>query len=238
MKRINSLCIIPARGGSKRVPRKNIKKLNGIPLLAYSIRAAREANVFSKIVVSTDDPEIKKVALMEGVGVDDRPEIMATDTATKVQVVIEYIERTNALSDFDVVAAMLPTCPFRTSSDIQGAYANFIENDSCDFLVGVTEYEFPIQLALKAGEDKLVSMNFEAGYRTTRSQNIEKMYHPNGAIYMATIKAFLEKGTFFNEKMISYKMPAIRSFDIDYPYQFEIAELLMKMRDSKPEIFE
>lgn len=238
MEEYKSICIIPARGGSKRIPRKNVRKLNGHPLISYTINAAKQSDVFSKIIVSTDDPEIKEVALMEGVSVDDRPERMATDIATKVQVVKEFIERTNAIKDFDVVTAMLPTCPFRTSSDVIGAFTNFVEEDSCDFLVGVTEYEFPIQLALKLGQGNLVSMNFENGYKTTRSQNIEKMYHPNGAIYMATIKAFLEKETFFNEKMISYKMPAIRSFDIDYPYQFEMAELLMKMRDSKPEIFE
>jgi CMP-N-acetylneuraminic acid synthetase len=237
MKYVKSICIIPARGGSKRIPRKNVRKLNGVPLLAYSIRAAKEANVFSKIIVSTDDPEIKAVALDEGVKVDDRPEHMATDTATKVQVVEEYVQRTNAKDDYDIVVAMLPTCPFRTSEDVQNAYALFTSQEEYKFLIGVTEYEFPVQLALKDLGGDLVTMNQVDGYQTTRSQNIEKMYHPNGAIYMATMDVFLEKRTFFNEEMLSYKMPAIRSFDIDYPYQFEMAEMLMKLRKKTPEIF-
>lgn len=223
---MKTVCIIPARGGSKRIPRKNILPLNGIPLIAYTIRAARDSGVFDKIILSTEDEEIKEVALAEGIEVDNRPESMAGDLVTKVQVVKEYLERTNAQKDFDNVAALLPTCPFRTANDIRNAFQLFANQREHRFLIGVVEYDFPIQLALEAEGKQLVRMLDVNGYSTTRSQNIAKRYHPNGAIYLATIQAFLEKGTFFNEQMLAYEMPAVRSYDIDYPYQFEIAEIL------------
>jgi len=153
---------------------------------------------------------------------------MAGDKVTKVQVVKEYLERTNAENEFDNIAALLPTCPFRTAEDVQSAANLFFENKENEFLIGVVEYEFPIQLALKKRNGKVVEMENTDGYLTTRSQNIEKKYHPNGAIYLASIKAFKRRGTFFNEKMLYYEMPQLRSFDIDYPYQFQIAEIIAK----------
>ncbi len=222
-----TVCIIPARGGSKRIPRKNVLPLNGVPLIAYTIRAAKEAAVFDAIIVSTEDTEIAAVALSEGVQVDDRPEEMAGDRVTKVQVVNEYIRRTDAGKHFDNVVAMLPTCPFRTAEDVKDAFQLFVKYPEKNFLIGVVEYDFPIQLALEK-EEHLVTMVEAENYKTTRSQNIAKRYHPNGSIYMATIEAFLKQGTFFNEEMLAYEMPAIRSYDIDYPYQFEIAEIIAK----------
>jgi CMP-N-acetylneuraminic acid synthetase len=223
-----TICIIPARGGSKRVPRKNVLPLNGIPLIAYTIRAAKESSVFDKILVSTEDKEIAAIAVQEGVGVDDRPEHMAGDRVTKVQVVDEYIKRTNAGETYDNVAALLPTCPFRTSDDVKSAFELFVANPNKDFLIGVVEYDFPIQLALERTNEDEVKMVDTDGYSTTRSQNIAKRYHPNGAIYLATIQGFKDKGTFFNEDMLAYEMPATRSYDIDYPWQFEIAEIMAK----------
>lgn len=232
---IKSLCIIPARGGSKRVPRKNILPLNGIPLISHTIRAAKDANVFTDIIVSTEDPEISEVALDEGVMVDHRPEAMCLDTVTKVQVVKEYIERTKAESKYDYVACMLPTCPFRKAEDVVQAYNQLVNQNDINYLIGVTEYEFPMQLALeKTSEDK-VRMLFPEKYKTTRSQDIPKRFHPNGSIYMATMDGFIKNGNFFNEEMLVHTMSPLRSFDIDYPWQFEIAEMVAK-RNEKNEI--
>jgi pseudaminic acid cytidylyltransferase len=222
-----SVCIIPARGGSKRIPRKNILPLNGVPLIGYSIRAALGAGVFTDVIVSTEDAEIKEIALKEGAKVDDRPAHMAGDTVTKVQVVKEFLER-KASENYEIVAALLPTCPFRTEKHVKEAYGIFLANPQLPFLIGVTEYDFPIQLALTPAEEPVMKISFENGYKVTRSQDIGKRYHPNGAMYFATVKAFRDKGTFFNDEMLTYKMSAIRSFDIDYPYQFEIAEILAR----------
>lgn len=227
MNKKSCICIIPARGGSKRIPRKNILPLNGKPLMAYSIDAAKESGVFSKVVVSTEDEEIMQIAQRHGAEVDIRPKEMAGDLVTKVQVVNEYIAR-NAIEDqYDYVAALLPTCPFRTAEDVREAFHKLSNQSKYDFLIGVTEYEFPIEFALRA-QDEIVEMVNPQGYEVTRSQNKEKRYHPNGALYMATMKGFLEKKTFFNRQMMHHMMPALRSYDIDYPYQFEIAEIIAK----------
>ncbi|MGD1839557.1 MAG: cytidylyltransferase domain-containing protein [Thermonemataceae bacterium] len=228
MKSLNTICIIPARGGSKRIPRKNILPLNGKPLLTYTLQAAKEAQVFSKVLVSTEDGEIAALAKNEGIEVDNRPEIMSGDKVTKVQVIAEFLERTKAYETFDAVACLLPTCPFRTAQDVKNAYQLFCEHHKeIPYLVGVVEYDFPIQLALTL-KDHTASMENEENYLTTRSQNITKRYHPNGAIYLATMTAFSAKNTFFNPDMLAYVMPPERSFDIDYPYQFQIAEHYQK----------
>lgn len=225
---MESICIIPARGGSKRIPRKNVLPLNGVPLIAYTIRAAKNAHVFDKIIVSSEDTEIQKVAIDEGVDVDNRPEQMAGDKVTKVTVVREYLERTKAIENYEFVAALLPTCPFRHSDDIKIPYNKFISQKENDFLIGVVEYDFPVQLALEKASEDIMRMVNPDGYNTTRSQNIEKRYHPNGSLYLARIDAFLTKGTFFNEQMMVYEMPPERSWDIDYPWQWDIAEFMAK----------
>ncbi|HTL80350.1 MAG TPA: acylneuraminate cytidylyltransferase family protein [Bacteroidia bacterium] len=225
---LRALCIIPARGGSKRIPRKNILPLNGRPLISYSIRAAIDSGMFDDVIVSTEDGVIKEIALSEGAQVDDRPAHMAGDTVTKVQVVKEFLERVNGIEKYSSVTALLPTCPFRTAEHLKEAFSIFRAHPELPFLIGVTEYEFPIQLALSPMDEEKMEVTFENGYKVTRSQDIGKRYHPNGAMYIATVKAFLDKGTFFNDKMLTYKMSAIRSYDIDYPYQFEIAEIIAK----------
>jgi len=225
---MRSICVIPARGGSKRIPRKNILKLNGIPLISYTIQAAIKSNQFDDIYVSTEDDEIKSISLAEGAKVDERPLHMAGDKVTKVEVISEFLKRHNYLSENDIITALLPTCPFRNSKHIAEAFKLYKSNTDIPFLIGVTEYDFPIQLALKKDTSDTMKMVFKDGYNTTRSQNIEKRYHPNGAIYIANVGAFLKNNTFFNPKFLAYEMEAIYSYDIDYPYQFEIAEILAK----------
>ena len=224
---MKSICVIPARGGSKRIPRKNSLKLNGIPLISYSIRAAINSCQFDEIFVSTEDKELKQIAVSEGIMVDDRPLKLAGDNVTKIEVVNEFLERRNYISTDDIITALLPTCPFRTHHHIKEAFDLFMKND-LPYLIGVTEYDFPIQLALKKEKDYVMSMVFKDGYKVTRSQNIEKRYHPNGAMYIANVGAFKKEKTFFSERVLTYPMEAIHSFDIDYPYQFEIAEILAK----------
>ena len=212
---------------AKRIPRKNSLKLNGIPLISYSIRAAINSCQFDEIFVSTEDKELKQIAVSEGIMVDDRPLKLAGDNVTKIEVVNEFLERRNYISTDDIITALLPTCPFRTHHHIKEAFDLFMKND-LPYLIGVTEYDFPIQLALKKEKDYVMSMVFKDGYKVTRSQNIEKRYHPNGAMYIANVGAFKKEKTFFSERVLTYPMEAIHSFDIDYPYQFEIAEILAK----------
>lgn len=226
----NTLCIIPARGGSKRVPRKNKLPLAGKPLIAYSVEAALKAGVFEDVVVSSDDDEILGIAASSGAATDRRPESLSGDGIRFVEVVEEYLLRDNIRGRYQNVAGMLPTCPFRTVEDIEGAYNLFVGQETKNFLIAITEYDAPPQLAMDLADDgKTISMHDPATYlRTTRSQSLGTAYHPNGALYLGPVERFLKEKTFFTEPLIGYAMPAERSFDIDYPYQFEIADIMMR----------
>lgn len=226
----SAVCILPARGGSKRIPRKNLLPLAGKPLLAYSVEAALESGMFVDVIVSSDDGEILDLARSLGATSDIRPTELSGDTVRFVQVVEEYLQRPGIMEKYDTVAGVLPTCPFRTVDDVRNAMELFFKQKSESFLISVTDYEFPPQLALDFGEDHLsLSMRDPDTYaRTTRSQSIGSSYHPNGAIYIATTKGFLREKTFFADPLLGYLMPPERSFDIDYPYQFKIAEAMMQ----------
>ncbi len=234
----STLCIIPARGGSKRIPKKNIQKINGSPLLAYTVRAAVTAECFSDIYVSSDDDAILEIASEYGAAIDNRSKSLATDTIGAKAVVYEFINRESNIGRWDNVAMCLPTCPFRTSVDIINAMSIFLNGkDNCPRLVGLTKYCFPPQLSFKKkNETGVVEMcrpDFFQGI--THTQIVEERFHPNGSIYIATINAFNEKKSFWAEQMLSYIMPEEKSFDIDYPYQLEMAEFFAKNFGYTPE---
>jgi len=226
-----TVCIIPARGGSKRLPGKNIREINGKPLLAYTIEAALGAECFSDVYVSSDDDSILEVAQTHNAKIDARPAELALDDVGSMEVVDEFLCRVSHRRKWDNVAMCLPTCPFRTASDIQKAMAIFMnEKDSCPRLIGLTKCSFPPHLLLKkiSGEHYVDMREPEYYGDTTRSQSFEVMYYPNGSIYIATIAAFKKNQSFWGRPMLSYIMPEARSLDIDYPYQLEIAEYLAK----------
>lgn len=229
------LCMIPGRGGSKRVRSKNTLPLCGKPLISYSIIAAKEAGVFedSDIVVSTDTEEISRIASDYGVSCDLRPGDLGGDRVRVVQVIEEYLKREESHRRYDAVVTLLPTCPLRTAEDVRKAVELFSAQDEPGkSLVGVVHYEFPPQLALVRTGDETVRMEFPEAYaRTTRSQDIAPRYHAMGAIYIATIDYFVRTGTYFQEEMLAYEMPRESAIDIDYSYQFKIAEELMRARE-------
>ncbi len=129
------------------------------------------------------------------------------------------------------VAMLLPTCPFRTREDIYYAVEKYLKHlDKPRSLISVTPYDFPPQLALENKGDDIMYMSEPDSYKTTtRSQSIEQRYHPNGAIYISSIEQYIKTGTFFQQFMYAYIMPIERSFDIDYSYQFKIADMMMKL---------
>jgi len=154
------------------------------------------------------------------------------DTVKAVEVVSELLNRDGNTDKWDHMAMCLPTCPFRTAQDVKAAMALFLKGkDNCPRLIGVTRCDFPPQLALeKIPGTPTIDMREPESYGfSTRSQDIEPLFYPNGSIYISTVEEYMNTNTFFGRPMLSYEMPLERSFDIDYPYQFEIAESLMKM---------
>ncbi|HEG43165.1 MAG TPA: acylneuraminate cytidylyltransferase family protein [Phycisphaerales bacterium] len=225
-----TVCLIPARGGSKRIPRKNILPLAGKPLIAYTIEAAVNSGVFDDVVISSDNDEILAIGESFGAIGDRRPVELSGDKIRFVQVIEEYLLRNENEGKYQNVAGLLPTCPFRTVEDLRNAFELFNEQNEDECVISVTEYDFPTQLALAFEHDsqRLHMLEHDSYNRTTRSQDISKTYHPNGAIYLSTVEGFLREKTFFTYPLIGYVMTAEHSFDIDYPYQFRIAEFMMK----------
>jgi CMP-N,N'-diacetyllegionaminic acid synthase len=225
----NSLCFIPARGGSTRLPKKNIKKLSKKPLISYSIEAAIKSKCFNKIVVSTDDEIIAKIASkFSEVDVDNRPSYLATSTATALNTLLEYLER--AKNQSDVITLMLPTCPFRSHQHIIDGFKLLIKN--IDSVISVTPFSFPYEMSLiyKENTDTLKTFFDPSPLITgnTRSQDQRVYYHPNGGFYISWLSSLRKYGNFFAGKMKGYTMENINSHDIDTAIDFDIAEYIFK----------
>jgi N-acylneuraminate cytidylyltransferase len=225
---VNTICLIPARGGSKRIPRKNLLPLHGRPLLAYTIETARKSGIFSRVVVSSDDDEILSLAAREGAETDRRPDALGGDRVRFVEVLTEFLTR--SAGDATHIAVLLPTCPFRTEHDIRAAHALMLAAPEPSFVVSVREYEFPPEFALELDGARIRVLHPEVYAASTQTQSVGKSFHPNGAIYFAPIPLYLSTRSFFREPLLGYLMPPERSLDIDNLYQFEIAEAMMRSR--------
>lgn len=223
------IAIIPARGGSKGVPKKNVKELNGKPLIAYTIQAAKESGIFEKIIISTDDQEIADVAIRYGAGVPFlRPDILSGDAVASDDVIRHALaffkDRGN---DYSEVCKLQPTSPLRTWRHIQEAYDLFKSRDA-DFVVSVCECEHSPLWTDTITED-LSMDNFMKGIdKAACRQDLPTYYRLNGAIYMAKTQSFLTNKSFIGKGCLAYIMNQDDSVDIDNPIDFKLAELLIK----------
>src|SRR5574344_576500 len=188
---MSSLAIITARGGSKRIPRKNIKHFMGKPMLAYAIEAALSSGLFDEVMVSTDDNEIADIASTFGAKIPFlRSETTANDFATTRDVLLEVIDEYKKQGkEFDEFACIYPCVPFLTSEILCQAHESFSSNKA-DSLIPVVKYSFPIQRAMKIGSDGMLSFR-EPEYAAARSQDLEPMYHDVGMFYFYRTQAFL-----------------------------------------------
>jgi len=222
------LAVIPARGGSKGVPRKNIRLLVGKPLIAYSIEAARGSKYVSRLIISTEDEEIERISKNLGAEVISRPQELAKDNVPTVDVVLHVLDVLREREKYipDVVIALHPTSPLRTSMDIDGAVEKFLNCQDCLSLISVTEFEKPPFWALKI-ENGYISPVFGEKYFKMMRQELPKTYKPNGAIFMATPKVLYRYRTFYTPKTLAYIMPPERSVDIDTEFDFILAEYIL-----------
>jgi len=220
-----NLCFIPARGGSKRLPRKNLLPLGGRPLLAWTIDAARESAQFDEIVVSSDDDEILAIAHDAGVRADRRPAALGGDRIRFVEVLVELLRRPAESGRFITATTLLPTCPFRSCEDIRAAFALLTPGNS---VVSVSHYEFPPEFAADLRGTELHLREPARYAHSTQSQSVPPAVHPNGAIYLSSVERLLATGSYFTAPVLGYLMPPERAFDIDFPHQFAIAEALLR----------
>ncbi len=223
------LCIIPARGGSKRIPRKNIKLFNGKAIIAYSIEAAIQSTCFDKVIVSTDDMEIAEFAKKFGAEVPFlRPPELSNDytgTLAVIKHAIEWFEENN--QTFDAVCCIYATAPFLSAKSLRQAYALMLESES-DYCFSVTRFPFPIQRAVKKTANNRLQMFFSE-HLNTRSQDLTEAYHDAGQFYWGKSEAFKQQKPLFSESATPYILPGHLVQDIDTPEDWVRAELMYQV---------
>ena len=223
-----NIAIIPARGGSKRIPKKNIKSFLGKPILAYSIEAALKSGLFDEVMVSTDSEEVAEVARSYGAKVPFlRSENNANDFAVLADVVKEVLQEYQANNTtFTNVCCILPTAPFTTSSKIKDAYTELTVNNF-DTVFPVLEFSFPIQRSLQIEANKVSMVAPE--HLNTRSQDLAPRYHDSGQFYWVTVNSFTT-----NERLLTSNSGAIiiselEAQDIDTETDWKLAEIKYKL---------
>jgi len=224
---LESIAIIPARGGSKRLPRKNILNFMGHPIISYTINAAIESQYFSRVVVSTEDREIAEVAQEYGAKVMMRPLELAQDTSRVIDVCMHVIEQESKQErHYTSMCCLYATAPLRNSEDIL-ATMKILQPDICDFSMAVTSYYFPPHQALKEEKNGILQPLLP-DMAHMQSQAVGKIVVDNGSTYGVNIEKFLKEKTFYGTNLKGNFMPRSRSVDIDELEDFELAEIFAK----------
>ena len=222
------LAIIPARGGSKRIPRKNIKPFCGKPMIVWSIEAALRSACFDQVIVSTDDAEIAEIARQHGADVPFmRPAELADDHAGTIPVIRHAIEWSNRQGlNVEQACCLYATAPFVMAEDLSRGLG-VLQGNKCDYAFAVTSYAFPIQRAIRINDDGRVEM-FSPEHFNTRSQDLEEAFHDAGQFYWGRAEAWLQGRPIFNPRALPVLLPRHRVQDIDTPEDWIRAEWLFK----------
>lgn len=227
------LAVIPARGGSKRIPRKNIKTFCGKPMIAWSIEAARMSGCFDRIIVSTDDAEIAEVACAHGAEVPFmRPPELSDDHTGTIPVIAHAIDWMNRnAGPVDFACCLYATAPFVQAEDLRRGL-DVLRHSGADYAFSVTSYAFPIQRAIRITADQRVEM-FNPEHFTTRSQDLEEAFHDAGQFYWGRAAVWLAGKPLFSLDAAPVMLPRHRVQDIDTAEDWERAEWLFKAMQSR-----
>lgn len=225
---MKALAIITARGGSKRIPRKNIKEFVGKPILAYSIEAALQSGVFDEVMVSTEDEEIAEISKKFGAEVPFyRSERTSNDFASTVDVIEEVVDEYEKRGKtFDMIVCIYPTAPFITAERLKEAVEK-LASSNADTLIPVVRFSYPPQRALVIKDDMLVFN--DTRYLNSRSQDLEKHYHDAGQFYVTKTESFKTYREFMVGKVLPMELSELEVQDIDNEVDWKLAELKYKM---------
>lgn len=230
------VAIIPARGGSKRIPRKNIKKFAGKPIIAWAIEAAAESGLFDRIIVSTDDQEIAAVAAEHGAEVPFvRPTELADDHTGIVEVVqhaIKWMDKEAIPVEY--VCCILATAPFLKAEFLSLGFEKLFESQA-SYAFAVTGYPFPIQRAIRINVEGRVAAMWPENI-TARSQDLEEAYHDAGQFYWGTKRAFERGDVIFSNCSVAIRLPRFLVQDIDTSEDWKMAELMFDAMRERGEL--
>jgi N-acylneuraminate cytidylyltransferase len=218
------IAIITARGGSKRIPGKNIKDFLGKPIIAYSIQTALDSKLFDEVMVSTDDNEIFEISKKFGASISFlRSEKTSNDYATTADVLIEVIEEYKKRGKvFDYVCCIYPTAPFITSEKLNHSFKFLIEKKA-ESLIPIVRFSYPIQRALRIENDSLQYIYPEN--RSKRSQDLERTYHDAGQFYWIKTDVLINQSSIVTDNSIAYEISELEVQDIDSETDWKIAEM-------------
>lgn len=228
------LALIPARGGSKGLPGKNIRSLCDKPLLGWPVQAARDSRYVDAVIVSTDDENIKQVALEQGAEVPFlRPDVLAGDEAKSADVIVHALEFLQAHGRcYSYIILLEPTSPLTEASDIDTAIESLeSQRVYADSIVGVSKVEntHPVfDVIIKP--DKLIAPYIGDFSAAGRRQDIQELYFLEGSLYISDVTVFLKKKTFYHNRTLPYIVPKWKSFEIDQMVDFICVEAIMKQR--------
>jgi len=221
------VALIPARGGSKGIPRKNLRELRGVPLIVHSIRAARGASSVDEVFVSTEDDEIAAVAGSNGATVIRRPPELATDQAQNDAVAVHMLQEVSAAGlDPSVLVLLQPTSPLRSAADIDGCMALFRSSGARSAMTICEVEHHPgkcVRLNGRFIDPYTCEQDMEA-----RRQELPTVYRQNGAVYVVGVPEFLERRRFFIPPSVGYTMSRQTSIDIDEEVDLQLAELVAR----------
>lgn len=222
------VAIIPARGGSKRIPRKNIKEFCGKPMIAYSIKAAIDSELFDKVIVSTDDEEIANIAKQYGAETPFmRPPELSDDYTATIPVIAHAITQLQKEGPVEIACCIYATAPFIQIKYLQEAYT-LLKDTGSSYSFSATSFPFPIQRAIKLNQRHQVEM-FQPEHFNTRSQDLEEAYHDAGQFYFGTAEAWLNEEPIFSKHSTATVLPRHLVQDIDTLEDFKRAELMFKV---------
>jgi len=225
-----TVAIVPARGGSKGVPRKNLRPVAGRPLIHHTIEAALRASSVDRVVVSTEDPEIARTSIGCGAEVIDRPRALASDASPTIDTVLHAIDALSAGGACPSIVVLLqPTSPLREPEDIDRGVAMY-RKGGCGSVVSVTSTGHPPYWALRI-QRGFLSPAFDPRYLRSRRQDLPETYIPNGAIYISSPRAIRRNGGFLGPRARPLLMPPERSVDVDTELDLALVEVLMSRRE-------
>ena len=232
----NSIAIIPARGGSKRIPEKNIVDFNGIPMIAKTIQAAKKTNLFRHVLVSTDDEKIAAVAKKYGAEVPFWRENYCDDFATVSQATIYAIKQAEEFyqEKYDVVVQLMANCPLRTTAEIINSYNYFMDNVH-DFQISCFKFGWMNPWWAMTLDDDMKAEKLFPETGEKRSQDLQDLFCPTGAIWIANVEALKQSGTFYGDNYRAFPIEWTSAVDIDNYDDLKMARLLDNMNKEDEE---
>ena len=224
------LAIIPARGGSKGLPGKNIKEMLGKPLIAWSIEQGLNSKYIDRLIVSTDEQEIAEIAKKFGADVPFlRPKEIAIDEAKTIDVIlhaINFVEKNHDL--YEILVLLEPTSPLRETNDIDNAIEKLLKTKGAESIVGISKVEGSHPDFLVSLENEFLRPYKNIDFRVLRRQEIEDLYFYEGSIYISYVSSLKERKNFYHENTLGYVVPKWKSYEVDDLSDFIIIEALLK----------